>query len=87
MPLNQTGGIRPADFDLPLAGNVPDLHQTEQRRQQHVVVNGIGLDAGPLDIFGKRRDGDRNDRFIYFGPFQSIWQISALRPSKSQTRP
>ena len=57
---HQPQRIRPLDLNLAFNGHVPNLHMLfqmrsirldafEERRQQHVVVNGKALDPGGLD--------------------------------------
>ena len=62
--LHQLGRIGAAQFHLPLAGHVPDLHRrfqvvvilldrAEDGRQQHAVIDSIGAHACGLDPVGK----------------------------------
>ena len=64
--LHQPPGIGPAQFHLPLTGDIPDLHRLlqvviilldrpEHRRQKHVIVNRVGLHPGRLDTLRERR--------------------------------
>jgi len=64
--LDQPPGVRSPDLDLAFAGDIPHLNmafqmviialdRVEYRRQQHVIVDRIGLGAAGLDPVRKRR--------------------------------
>ena len=64
--LQQTRSLAPPNLDLALTTDIPDLHvalemmvvglqSVEGRRQQHMIVDGIGLNARPLDPVGEGR--------------------------------
>ena len=69
-PLHEAEGVRPADLDLALARDVPDLHMLAQvpvvvldaaligLGQQHVVDDGVAAHAERLDAPGVRRAPD-----------------------------
>src|SRR6056297_871920 len=72
------------------------VQRPQNRAEKRRVIGAQHLKADPVQrlaqlrilpgvVTGHRPDIARIDH--QRGPFQSIWQISALRPSKSQTRP
>ena len=77
---------------MPTGGSELVLCHITQRRRGHVGINRRGAVQK-----GQRRQGHVIGRarlrlvkmrtHDQLGPCQSIWQISAERPSKSQTRP